>query len=235
MLRAGTMLLFAMVVAGRSATAAVVSSDFSTDVEGWTKTAATVFQQQAAGGNPDGFLFIDNSEGPIELIFAPAKFRGDLSAFDGGTLSFDGNMLGTGGGDFFGPSDYGTVQISGPGGAATLDLVPGIHSGAGGGNPPTNQWTTFSASFDAATWGMSQLQWIALLSNVTEISLSVEALFGAEIQGIDNFKLVTSVPVPATGGLVAIGLTLVGLMAGRAATSRGATGGTRADRPSPDR
>ena len=79
------------------ANAAPILSDFSSGTDGWTATAASVFQQNASGGHPGGFLYVDNIEGDYCYLIAPAKFRGNLSAYNGGTISFDGNLLGTGG------------------------------------------------------------------------------------------------------------------------------------------
>ena len=65
---------------------------------------------------------------------------------------------------------------------------------------------------------------LALLSNVTEVRLSVEAMFGPEVQGIDNFT-VTAIPEPATYGMLALGLAVVGWAHRRRATGqRGCAG-----------
>jgi hypothetical protein len=165
-------------------------SSFVSDVEGWTHTGAASFSFAAGGGNPGGYLHIDNSEGPLTFIFAPATFAGDLSTMNGGTLSFDGNMLGIGGFDYNNPiEDYGNVRISGGGTSARADLVPGTHTGTGIGNPPKNQWTTFSSGLNAGAFGVSASTWSQILANVTEVRLSVEALFGEEVQGVDNFTM----------------------------------------------
>ncbi|MBM4384324.1 MAG: hypothetical protein FJ091_13290 [Deltaproteobacteria bacterium] len=177
-----------LAVAPGFASATTITSDFQVDTDGWTHTGASVFQQLVAG--PNGFLYIDNSEGPITYIFAPAKFLGDLSAFDGGTVSFDGNQLSitappwTSAGE-----DYGHLTISGPGGSATLDLLPAP-------GQPTATWTTYSATLSAAAFGKTQQEWDAILADVTSIRLSVEAVFGGEVEGIDNFTL-RSVPEPS--------------------------------------
>src|SRR5207247_1783436 len=70
-----------------------LKSAFDIDAEGWTCVGAAVEYRQS-GGNPGGYLFVDPFERDIlSECTAPAQFRGDLSAFDGGTLSFDGNMM----------------------------------------------------------------------------------------------------------------------------------------------
>ncbi len=190
-LAAGGALLLAL--APRLSAQCYVQSTFDTDTEGWTHIGASIFQQNASGGNPGGFLYIDNSEGPVTYIFAPAKFRGDLRAFDGGTVSFDGNMLGIGGIPWTSAGqDYGHLRISNGGTSATADLLPAP------GQPLQNTWSTYSLPFTAAVFGVSQATWTNILSNVTEVRLSVEAMFGGEIQGIDNVKLVASKPPSST-------------------------------------
>jgi hypothetical protein len=172
-----------------------ISSDFSVDTDGWTQSGATTFQQQASGGNPGGFLYIDNGEGAVTYLFAPAKYLGDLRAFDGGVISFDGIQLANTGTPWQTTADYGHLTLSGPGGTVTMDLVPG---------QPGASWTTYQGSLTPAAfaYGGTQAQWSNLLSNVTIMRLSVEAVFGGEIEGIDNFRLV---PEPALSLLLGLG------------------------------
>ncbi len=186
-----------------------VVSDFEVDLESWTAFSAAVFVQQPTGGNPGGHLYLDNSETQLAAILAPAKFRGDLRACIGGAFSFDGRMLGTGGSGYSNPNfDYGSLRITGPAGNMVIDLLPGP---APGNAPPTDVWGHYSVPFTAATFGVSQVQFEAILANVTEVRLGVEALFGAEIQGIDNVRLAPVTPVP---GLLPVGrLALIGLLA----------------------
>lgn len=81
--------------------------------------------------------------------------------------------------------DHGHLRLPGGGISATLDLSPG--------QPATSGWNTHSAPLTAAAWGVTPENRTTLLGNVTEIRLSVEARFGEEIQGIDNFNI-TAVP-----------------------------------------
>lgn len=183
--------LLLLLAAGPALAQVERKSTFSSGTEGWTHTGAAAFSAPMAGGNPGGYLEIDNSEGPITYVFAPPAMLGDLRVFDGGTLSFDGNMLGIGGAPWTSAGqDYGHVQISSPAGVRTLDLLPAP------GQPAFGAWTTYSAPLDAASWGAAQPTWSAILANVTEIRLSVEAMFGAEVQGIDNVTLRTRVDAP---------------------------------------
>jgi hypothetical protein len=166
-------------------------------------TGAAVFQQQASGGNPGGFLYVDNGDAAVTYLFAPAKFLGDLRAFDGGVISFDGIQLANTGTPWQNTADYGHLTLSGPGGSVTVDLLPSP-------GQPGASWMTYQGSLTAAAfaYGGTQAQWNALLANVTIMRLSVEAVFGGEIEGIDNFRLV---PEPALSLLLGLGgLALIG-------------------------
>lgn len=161
----------------------VIESTFEVDVDGWIATSAIAFQQQPTLGNPGGRLFIDNSETNVCYIIAPAKFGGDLSAYAGGWFSFDGLMVGTGGSPWTAPGlDYGNVRFTGTGGKLVqADLVNGP--------PPTAAWQTWSVRLDAAAFGATPADFAAVLANVTELRISVEALFGPEQQAIDNVRI----------------------------------------------
>lgn len=196
-----------------------VVSEFEVDLESWTAVSATSFSRAATGGNPDGHAVVDNSETALAAIIAPAKFRGDLRPCGGGIFSFDGRMLGTGGSGYSNPNfDYGSLRISGGAGSMVVDLLPGSSPGNA---PPTDVWARYSVPFTAATFGQTQTQFDAILANVTEVRLGVEALFGAEIQGIDNFRLAPPTPVPALpiAGRIGLGLALLALGSGLARRS----------------
>ncbi|MBL8200890.1 MAG: PEP-CTERM sorting domain-containing protein [Chromatiales bacterium] len=181
-------------------------STFDTDTEGWLAAGAATFEWRNTDGNPPGFLYIDNGEAQGAILTAPVAFRGNLSAYNGGTISFDGKMLGTGGSFYQATVDYGVITIQGGGTSAFLDLAPG------GATASTTSWTTFSAPLTAAAWGKTDVQWAQILASVSNITLSVEALFGNEIQGIDNIRI-TAVPAPATVWL--LGTALAGVVAYR--------------------
>jgi hypothetical protein len=156
----------------------------------------------ATGGNPGGYLFVDNAEGSIIVrAIAPAKFLGDLSSFNGGTLSFDGNLLSKGSVAFFPP--YGQVRISTSSGTpATLDLAPN--------DPAIGVWTTYGVSLDAATWGETPARWAQILSDVTEIAIVLEAVSGFETNGFDNFAIT---PVPEASPAALLTATAAGVLA----------------------
>jgi hypothetical protein len=162
---------------------AQIASTFDAGLEGWTTDNTGALTHQASGGNPGGFLQLDNDEGGIAHLFAPASFLGDRSAFNGLLLTFSGNLVAGGGGTYQSPDDYGVVRISGGGMTASVDVSPN------GAAPPLAAWQTYSVALDAATWGKSSTDWATILANVTEIRVTVEALFGSEVQGLDTFRL----------------------------------------------
>jgi hypothetical protein len=194
--RIGHWLGMGAIFAALGANAATISSDFATDLDGWTISGGSgALSYSATGGNPGGYLFVDNAEGAtIVRAIAPAKFLGDLSAFDGGTLSFDGNLLTKGSVPFYAP--YGQVRISTTSGTpATLDLVPA--------DPTVGVWTSYGVTLDAATWGQTPARWAQILANVTEIAIVLEGVSGFETNGFDNFAI-TSVPEASPAALALI-------------------------------
>ncbi|HWP67170.1 MAG TPA: hypothetical protein VNO26_14830 [Candidatus Limnocylindria bacterium] len=163
--------------------AAAIETTFDAGLEGWTTDNTGAFTHQAAGGNPGGFLQLDNDEGGIAHLFAPAAFTGDLSSLDGAVFAFDGQLVSGGGSLYQAADDYGVVRVTGGGFSASVDLLPG------GATAPLGSWQTYAVTFDAATFGVTQQTWETILGDVTELRLTVEALFGAEVQGIDNVCL----------------------------------------------
>lgn len=204
------LLAFALALAVAAPAGAEIVSTFDVDLDGWTTDNTGPFTPSSVGGNPGGYAELDNDELTTAHLFAPAKFLGDLSAYDGGTVSFDGQtIVGPDVPPAIGPDDYGVVRVStlafrasarfGPrGGLAaegTADLAPGAVA-------PPKVWQTFSLPFTAPTFGVSQDEWSAILSNVIEIRVTLEGhgsgpsrgVVPNEVQGFDNFRLAEGTP-----------------------------------------
>lgn len=179
---AASLLSITFALATARAQVPTVVSDFEPgSTQGWSHAGASAFLAPATGGNPNGYLHIDNSEGPVTYIFAPVAYRGDLRSYRGGSFAFDGRMIGTGGSPWTSGLDYGHVWIVNGAQQMVADLAIGP--------PPTASFQTFSMPLQPANWGVSSAVFDAILANVTEIRISVEALFGNEVQAIDNVIL----------------------------------------------
>lgn len=177
---------------------AQISSNFNTDLEGWTGTGGSV-AYVATGGNGGGFLSQTDTEGGYMTVFAPSAFSGNLSAYFGGSLSFDAKNINNTAADLLAPGPwFGTVTISGVSGTSKAFL-----SGMGAGSPaPNGQWRNYAAPLSAAAWTGDLA---SVLSNVTGISVQLE--FNEqiiEVAGFDNFAI-SNVPEPGTLPLLAVG------------------------------
>jgi hypothetical protein len=93
--------------ASRPAAGLTIQSTFDSGPEGWT-AAGIALSWQPSGGNPGGYLRGDDQPNASHLV-APAAFLGNLSAFDGGQLSFDHIAI-----------DLDNMPIAGAGGEVTI-------------------------------------------------------------------------------------------------------------------
>lgn len=187
-----------------------VVTTFDSGLEGWSMadTLGTT-AHVGSGGNPGGFFWHDNSELLFSILHAPASYLGNLSSYVGGTFSFDGIQLGNGGIFFDGPNgipggvylDYGTIQIVGSAGTAQVDLLPN------GATPLLGSWQTYSIALTGAAWGLSDAAFLAILSDVTALTINIEGLWGPEINGVDNISLLgsTAIPQPPAWSLLLLG------------------------------
>ncbi|MCB1761432.1 MAG: PEP-CTERM sorting domain-containing protein [Gammaproteobacteria bacterium] len=184
-----------------------IISTFDTGAEGWSANPGQgSLAYFASNGNPGGHIRITDIGAGINNGFASGafvgpQFLGDQSAFDGGTLALDMATFAGGGGTF---ASFGTVLLTGNGSTVTFDLAAVAPSGG---------WQSYSASLDAASWGVSQTDWLAILSDVTSIGIATDAFDGADTIGIDNFQLRTNMaalPAPATLALLGLGLAGIG-------------------------
>jgi hypothetical protein len=178
--------------------AAVITSGFDFDDEGWTGIpgeGSVAFA--ASGGNPGGHIRVtDIGIGGLfgSGAIAPNKFLGDLSAFNNGTLSTDLATFAGGGPTF---STFGIVRISGAGDEALFDLATTA--------PAPGTWQSYSTPLSADAWGKTPLEWTAILADVTEVLIATDAFDGLDTIGVDNFAL-TPVPLPAAAWLLGSGL-----------------------------
>jgi hypothetical protein len=181
----------------------LIISTFDTSTEGWTSGPGGTVQHIPVGGNPGGYLRWNDTAGGQTATIAPAAFRGDLSAFLGGIISFDALNLSPG--VPINNPGFGIVTITGPGGTATRDL-------AGAGQPPNDGlWHTYSAPLVPALWSGNLA---GALNNVTNLTVVLEwsTSVGADDTGMDNFAIAGPAgAVPEPSALVLWGLGLAGL------------------------
>jgi hypothetical protein len=155
--------------------ASIIQSSFEDDEEGWTLRGGSLSWNDS-GGNPGGFIIAEDVIDTNMDILAPPKFLGNLLEFENGTISFDAIELEN-------VSDpwhtFGVVTITSDAGSISKDLAPG---------PLRWVWTHYSGILSAAEWGVSDSEWKAILSNVTEITINIESgwFVGAETVGVDN-------------------------------------------------
>lgn len=177
-----------------------ISTSFDTGLDGWTGAGGTV--THAAGG----YLQQLDTQATWMSVAAPAAYRGILSAYLGGTVSFDAINLNGVAADLTSQPRFGTVTITGSGGSASLVL-----NGAGTGSPaPGGGWSTFSATLDAAAWSGNLA---GALTNVTSLTVTLESNNEiSELNGFDNFRLAAAVPEPSSWAMGAAGLALLGAL-----------------------
>jgi hypothetical protein len=207
-----------------SAFAMSVISTFDTDDEGWTGEAIKeTITFQPAGGNPGGFLSIEDLYwAETAVTFPPAKFKGDLSEFDGGYISYDLLLIrqpttpiapNT-------PIDggFGRITLSGAGNV-TFDYIHNLPFPTPS-LPYTDYWTTYYVPLEAQFWKINdqdyatQADWEKALSNVTNFDIILD-IGGQGILGLDNFKTTSAPePIPAPTALVlsSIGVSIVTML-----------------------
>ena len=207
----GTMLTCIFVSVSSSTNAAsIVSSTFDSDLDGWTKSSASIINLTyvANGGNPGGYIQSVDT-GPTEgVIIAPSKFLGDWSSLNGNdALSWDFKLIDPGTSP--GAISELRASISGPGGSATF--FSGI-------TPVLGSWINIDAPIIESAWTIQTGSWVALLSDVTQLGLNMDVLYSGgvpgDMTGIDNVVLsgVPGVPIPASVWLFGSGLLgLIGI------------------------
>ena len=201
--------LVTLLVAPLSAVAATIISTFDSDAEGWIANPGEgALTHAATGGNPGGHIRIqDIGAGSVPFgsgAFAPGNFLGNLSSFDGGTLSLDMATFAGSGPSF--PS-FGAIQLSGGGDIAMFDIAVSA--------PGFGTWETYMAPLTASSWGKSQSEWLAILADVTSIGIPTDAFDGNDTIGIDNFAIANSmnnIPQPASLALLGIGIASLCLL-----------------------
>lgn len=203
--------------------ASPISSTFDTDADGWTGitsldgpstyTLSTTHTLQFVDtdGNLAGSVRFTDPDDGWSFFRAPEKFRGDLSSFAGGTLSFDLRTV-------VAATLYDDPDVVLKGTSLTLEFEALA--------APLSTWTPVSVPLVAGQWRVSGTssfatseQLAAVLGNVQELWISAEHFTPVtETIGLDNVML-APVPEPSQAALLLAG---VGLIGWRLARRRGA-------------
>jgi hypothetical protein len=189
------MCLFAPFV---SPSLALGAGTFDAGLEGWTADGGTLVYV-AMGGNPGGFLQLTDETSSNMFLTAPQNefYSGDLSGYVNGFVQFDARLVGLSGAATTFPT-FGRITFSSGGTSASFDLAPL--------GEPTDPWTTYVAMLTSPPWGTDFEAWLAILSNVTSLTVNLESHSPiVETVGFDNFRL-RGLPEPTTLALAIAGI-----------------------------
>lgn len=202
---------------------AQVSSTFDADADGWeaatypvrgpydAPVATPPLTYRADGGNPGGYIEIEDPDNDVVFWRAPAAFIGDQGGMYGGMLSFD--LLNSAAIDY---TDDFDVVLRGAGLTLLIELEPPLQS----------TWTTYAVGlqedFAAMTaWTKedqngdppTQAEFQSVLLALDDILIRAEysnAVAG-EFMGLDNPTLTLGTTATENGAPGSVGLVLAGL------------------------
>lgn len=141
---------------------------------------------QSSGGNPGGWIRLDDQTSGKMAVVAPRSFLGNLTRFDGGGLSFDARTVDSRGGSAH--TCFGEIAITGAGRTVRTDAAPDREV-------PGAQWSTYRVPLTADTFGASPDVWESILADVTGIAITIEAFASSsETMGLDNVMLLSRSP-----------------------------------------
>jgi len=156
----------------------IILSTFETDDEGWSVVGGILYYRNS-DGNPVGFIEFEDNQDGAGLFLVPGKFLGDLTSYNHGSLIFDLTNTYDNGDAML--SGYGRVKIASPSLFVERNIVPFEY---------ISSWTTFTIPFTASDWGLTESAWDSILSEVTEISIQVDAQWNYyDKVGLDNFTI----------------------------------------------
>ena len=155
-----------------------IVSSFDIDNDGWTVSGGLIYYHNS-GGNPGGFIEFEDDQDGAGVFIAPAKFLGDLTAYNQGTLKFDLKNTYDNGQDLL--WNYGNVIISSSNSTANKNVVPLQYY---------SEWTSFTIPLTDSVWGQTESGWDSLLADVTEITIQMDAQWNYyDKSALDNFSI----------------------------------------------
>ena len=158
-----------------------IESTFDAGLEDWQAPDDGELAWRETGGDPDGYARVwDDGTGNEVNVVSPSTFHGDWlrAAEVPAMISVDYRLFASSGSRYRGPS----LVISGPGGAATLELP----TAAG---PATQHWQTVLVPLEESIWTVTSGTWEGLLADVTHFEIGAEYTNGEEEVGVDNVRL----------------------------------------------
>ena len=188
---------------GRAGATTIIST-FDTDLDGWTTNPQGTLVFVATGGTPAGFLEETDASSGNMHVSAPGKFLGDLTWANNFSVDIRA---------YVNPTTiraaFGTLTFLNSAGASSISLDLG--------NPST-AWTQYGSALNPAAFGVSAATYSAVMSNVTGLTLILEADKDSDVEkvGMDNFRISddlaaasdVSTPEPVYFSLIGAALTL---------------------------
>ncbi|MEM9064199.1 MAG: laminin B domain-containing protein [Planctomycetota bacterium] len=182
-----------------------ITSTFDSDAEGWsTLNDAQGFMWRSDVGNPLGAIRAnDIGNGDYWYFAASDDYKGDLSAFYGGTLSWE--LLGIVGNHL--DDEPAEVMVSGAGLMIGIDIDYLPTNGTWAGAEVSlfaDSWRLVddSSDGDLSTTAVTEQQMRDVLADVTGLFIRGEFTTGGDSTALDNVMLV---PTPASGFLMGLG------------------------------
>lgn len=148
-----------------------------------------------------GYLRVADVDGNTNMFLQlpGSAVASGWAAYKGGTFSFDARLASSI--TSYWP-EFGTVTLVSSLGSASIDLAADGEPGLG--------WKTYSIRLDEAAWGLSPTHFDAILANLQQVTISLEAGNGPiEVLHLDNVR-VSAVPEPTSALLALMGVAGVG-------------------------
>ncbi len=162
-------------------------STFSADSEGWRAYDDVTLSWAGTGGNPGGFLYGDDwAIGQVYRFATPLSWAGDWRGLT--LLTFDLRWVESSAAS----SRYDMVWIRGANGKQLAWNSTG----------PANQWTHYGLWLAPENFGVTQAEFDAVMSHVTEMLILGEFFAGDEHEGLDNVVLTNFTPSVVSTDLV---------------------------------
>ena len=161
-----------------------LTATFSKEGTGDWSFSGTSSSNPGIGGNPGGFVALEDDSNANTYAYVPSRFLGDWSTLDGsGKLSVDIRVFNSQGINRGAPE---FVTISGSGGVAHYPLYPG--------EVPDNplEWRRIEIPIDGSLWTVDEGSWTEILQSVDTCRLDLEFFDGPEDVGFDNFSRLSS-------------------------------------------